>query len=54
MLKTIKPSDAIEDVGTEEFIRELRKLWIRYADPKYIDLLDASQDRPLGFKKQQQ
>lgn len=40
-LNLISPEDETEDIGTDDYIRDLRKLWIEYADPLYIDLLDT-------------
>ncbi len=47
----ISPTSQVEDVGEEDFVRQLRKLWIKYADPKYIDLIDTDHV-PTGSKAQ--
>jgi len=40
-LQLVSPENEIQDIGTEEFIRDIREMWIKYADPKYIDLIDV-------------
>jgi len=36
-----QPRNIVEDMGTDDFIRDLREMWIKYASPKYIDLIDT-------------
>lgn len=40
-LQTKSPEEVVSDMGQDSFIREVRELWIKYADPKYLDLLDV-------------
>lgn len=40
-LQTKRPEEVVSDMGQDSFIREVRELWIKYADPKYLDLLDV-------------
>ena len=37
----ISPTKQVEDVGEDPYIRLIREIWIKYADPKYIDLIDT-------------
>ena len=40
-LQVVSPENETQDIGTDDFIRDIREMWIKYADPKYIDLLDV-------------
>ncbi len=40
-LKLVRPSNEVDNIGTNDYIRDIRKLWIEYASPKYIDLIDT-------------
>lgn len=40
-LTLVRPINEISDIGTDDFIRGIRELWIKYADPKYIDIIDT-------------
>ena len=45
----ISPVHQVEDVGDDSYIRAIREMWIKYADPLYLDLLDT--DRvPTGVE----
>lgn len=40
-LQVVSPENETQDIGIDDFIRDIRDMWIKYADPKYIDLLDV-------------
>lgn len=40
-LTLVKPSNEISNIGTDNYIKDIREVWIKYADPKYIDIIDT-------------